>query len=373
MEERENTMRTRIVFSLLVFMLAVSCTVPLGPKTTPTPILPTLTPVFTPNASSSALSPYAADGPYSVASTAYADEEPDYIVYVFIWYPIVNGSSGTAQAPYPLVVYSPGLGGSPKEDESFIITSLASHGFVVISGAFLKETGSNMWIGAGARPRITQQMIGNAEKLTARGGELAGMIDMKHIAVVGISSGGWTALMGGGAQMDLGWCTAHKDLVAKLPISNCPQFVSHQQEIAAMLGLKSAPSGLWPQRFDKRVDAVIALSPDGDIWGKDYGGVAAMKVPTMIMAGSVDTINPPELCAYPIYDHLGSQNKGLFVVTGGDHGVSKDDYTLSVLRHMMVAFLLAHLKSDTNALKALAPTNVNFTDVQYKTTGFGTR
>jgi hypothetical protein len=40
---------------------------------------------------------------------------------------------------------------------------------------------------------------------------------------------------------------------------------------------------------------------------------------------------------------------------------------------MMVAFLLAHLKSDTEALKALAPANVNFKDVQYKTIGFNTK
>jgi hypothetical protein len=46
--------------------------------------------------------------------------------------------------------------------------------------------------------------------------------------------------------MDLGWCAAHPDLVAKLSLSNCPQFVPHQGEIAAMLGLKSAPAGLWP-------------------------------------------------------------------------------------------------------------------------------
>jgi predicted dienelactone hydrolase len=260
-----------------------------------------------------------------------------------------------------------------KSAESYIITPIASHGFIVIAGDFSGESEGNMWIGAGVRPLVTQQVIDYAEKLTARGGELAGMIDMKHIASIGGSSGGWTALMGGGAQMDLGWCTAHEDLVAQLPGSNCPQFVSHQQEIAAMLGLKSIPSGLWPQMYDKRVGAVIALSPDGDIWGKDFQGVAVLKVPTMIMAGSADTLNPPELFAYPIYDHLGSQNKSLFVVTGGDHGVSKDDYTLSVMHHMMVAFLLAQLKGDAEARKALSPANVNFTDVQYKTTGFDTK
>ena len=57
--------------------------------------------------------------------------------------------------------------------------------------------------------------------------------------------------MAGGAQMDLGWCAAHPDLVAKLPISNCPQFIPYQQEIAAMLGLKSPPTGLSPPMNDR--------------------------------------------------------------------------------------------------------------------------
>jgi predicted dienelactone hydrolase len=317
------------------------------------------------------MSPYAADGQYAVVYKVNMFSENDKSFFIELWYPIVNGSSGAAQGPFPLVVFSTGLGSMGKDYE-FLISPLASHGFIFISGVSNNDLGSD---GTVFRLHWTQHAIDIAEKLNAPGGELAGMIDMEHVAVVGSSSGGWTALIGGGAQFDFGWCAAHPDTSTLYPDSNCPWIRDHQQELATLLGLKSTPSGLWPQMSNKHVDAVISLAPDGDIWGKDYGGVATVKVPTMIMTGSEDSVNPPEVCAYPIYDHLGSPNKSLFVVTGGDHDVdiAKNDNDWNVIRHMMVAFLLAHLKSDTEALKALAPANVNFKDVQYKTIGFNTK
>lgn len=41
-----------------------------------------------------------------------------------------------------------------------------------------------------------------------------------------------------------------------------------------MLGLPAPPADLWPPLHDDRVDAVIALAADGDIWGADYEGIA---------------------------------------------------------------------------------------------------
>jgi hypothetical protein len=226
------------------------------------------------------------------------------------------------------------------------------------------ETDEEFWAGAATRPLDLQRLIDYADELSAPGGKLAGVIDMDRIAVTGGSSGGWTALEGGGAQMDLSWC-ANSDLVAQLPESNCPQFVPHQQEIAAMLGLSSAPTGLWPPTNDPRVDAVIALAPDGDIWGADYRGVSSVKVPTLIIAGSEDSTNLPELCAYPIYEHLGSTDKALAILDGADHDLAWYKYSDSV-EHLMTAFLLAKLKGDSEAANALLPVNVNFPGVKYE-------
>jgi predicted dienelactone hydrolase len=193
--------------------------------------------------------------------------------------------------------------------------------------------------------------------------------------------------------MDFGWCAANPDLVAENEVSNCAQFVPHQQEIADMLGVKPVPTGMWPSLDDPRIDAVVALAPDGDIWGAEYSGVAALQVPTLIVVGSKDTVLIPEHAAYPIYEHLGSAKKSLVVFENADHfiffsqcrdipwmseipyfvcsdAVWDMDRAHDLINHFVTAFLLAELKGDAEAAKALAPENVTFPGIRYETTAF---
>jgi predicted dienelactone hydrolase len=373
--------------------------------------------------------PYAVHGPYAVGMRDFVIQEGDHEVSITIWYPGLNQTQApeeinyqiaekidmvpplppamprtlkgraledaapdTAQGPYPLVIFSPGLAGF-RQQNSFLLEHLASYGFVVISGDPRGETlFEDFWLGAATRPLDTQLTIAYAEKLTAPAGELAGLIDMEKIAVSGHSAGASFALVGGGAQMDFGWCAAHSDIVAAQEFqSNCTQSFSHQQEIAAMLELKSTPTGMWPPLNDPRIDAVVALAPDGDIWGAEYGGVAVMKVPTLIMGGSEDTAQVPEHSAYLIYEHLGSPKKSHVVFENADHFIffsqcrdipwgSEIPYFIcsdpvwdmdrahDLINHFVTAFLLAELKDDAEAKKVLVPENVMFPGITYETT-----
>ena len=256
---RSPKMLNRSFGLLFVFLLFVSCQA--APTATPIPVPPTPTAEPTPTSPATpALNPakllYAGEGQYKVGSQDFVLQDADETLYVYAFYPGLDAAApDTAHGPYPLVVYSPGLGASPLNDMNWL-GPIASHGFVILSSLPRGETIVNFWAGAATRPQDIRRLIEYAGKLTAPGGQLAGLIDTERIGVVGHSSGGWSTLMAGGAQMDLGWCAAHPDIVAKLPISNCPQFVPHQQEIAAMLGLKSAPAGMWPPMSDPRVDAV---------------------------------------------------------------------------------------------------------------------
>ncbi len=304
---------------------------------------------------------------------------------------IQNASPDVANGPYPLVVFSVGLAGF-RQQNGYLPEHLASYGMVVLSGDPRGETlFEEFWVGAATRQIDAKRMIAYADELTASGGEWAGLIDTEHIATVGHSSGGWAALAGGGAQMDFSWCTANPDLITN-EMTNCTQFPAHQDEIAAMLGLESTPETLWPATNDARVDAVIALAPDGDIWGAEYEGVAVMKVPTMVMGGSGDSANIPEITSYPIYEHLGSANKSLVVLENADHWiftqprqdtpwvgnyipyfVSTDpvwdmDRAHDLINHFATAFLLDTLKGDKEAHAALLPEAVNFPGVEYATT-----
>jgi len=354
---------------LLVTPFLVSCQV--APSPAPTAILQSPTSVSQPTALAiatvSAPKPrYAQDGEYEPGTKRFTLQDGNVTLYVSAFYPALDGAPNTAHGPYPLVVFSTGLGGNPM-DSADLLESIVSHGFVVLSSAPRGETSIEFWAGAATRPLDVRRIIDYASTLTASDGELAGLIDTERIGVLGISSGGWTALMEGGAQMDLGWCAAHPDLIAKFLISNCPQFVPHQKEIAAMLGLKSVPEGMWPRTNDARVDAVIAVSPDGDLWGAEYQGVAGVKTPTLIMAGTADPYNPAELASYPIYEHINGAKKSLAVFEGGDHSLGWSTHRDAII-HIMTAFLLAELEGDVEAARALLPENLKLPDVRYETT-----
>lgn len=414
---RVNHMFTILVLVALIFSACQPITRP--PAATPQP----------PQGLRPDAPPYAVHGPHAVGARDFTIQDGDHTVLITVWYPALNPTQAkeeliyplndqlpniaslklakpptvkgqalakatpdTAHGPYPLVIFAPGLGGW-RQTNSFLLEHLASYGFIAIAPDIRGESWDSFWAGAATRMIDTKLIIAYAEKLTNAQGELAGLIDIKHTATVGHSSGGWAALAGGGARFDFGWCAANPDLVAKNDLSNCTQFVPHQAEIAKMLGLAAAPQGMWPPLNDPRVTAVVALAPDGDIWGANYEGIAALKVPTLVMAGSNDTVNVPERCAYPIYEHLGSAKKSLVVFGGGDHmiffnqcrdtpwladvnyaycsdAVWEMDRVHDLINHFVTAFLLVELKGDTEAAKALAPDKVTFPGVRYETTAF---
>lgn len=432
--------RQRILQLVIAVMLVVSfsagCgapaaqpTPPPAAPTTPPTSPPTATPTVQPTLASETTATaeirldvpkYAVHGPYAVGARDFDVKDGDHTVNITTWYPalnpdqapekityyvydkhplfanlpikgraIQNAAPDTAHGPYPLVIFSPGCVGW-RQVGSYLLEHLASYGFVVMASDPRGETFKEFWAGAATRPIDTKLTISFADKAAAPGGALARLIDMKHIAVAGHSSGGWTALVGGGARFDFGWCAAHPDIVANTDGSDCAQFVPHAQEIAALLSLKAVPSGPWPPMNDHRVQAIIALAPDGDIWGADYEGVAVVKVPTLIMNGTQDTDNPPEQTAYPIYQHLGSAQKGLIKFENADHYVFMDkcqdvrwlpsrtcsqvawdmDRAHDLINHFATAFLLTELKGDKEAAKALMPENVSFPGIEYETSGF---
>ncbi len=104
---------------------------------------------------------------------------------------------------------------------------------------------------------------------------------------------------------------------------------------------------------------------------------------------------PSERYGCPIYDHLGSEQKGMVVFENGDHMVFINtnvrichgfvdvsnywfcadsvwdiDRAHDLTNHFVTAFLSTELKGDADAAAALEPEAVAFTGISYQAEGY---
>jgi predicted dienelactone hydrolase len=302
----------------------------------------------------------------------------------------VERSSG----PYPLILFSHGLGDS-RVAYAYLTEHLASQGFVVIAPDHTEWWADDLptlWKDSILRPQDILRVIAYAESLTGEKGALRGLIDVQHIGIAGHSYGGYTALAAGGARFALDEFNAFCAALAKGdPVrAGCTALVRHETDMAALAGLQPMPQGLWPPaRTDSRIRAVAALAPGSPLFGNS--GLTTMRVPLLAMGGSADTEAPPEW-GLAAYEHASSQAKALVVFENAAHmlfgatchdeqwfaDVGHSDWCSDavwdmnrahdLINHFTTAFMLDVLKGNKDAHTALLPDAVKFTGLQYKTT-----
>ena len=248
------------------------------------------------------------------------DTSGKHTIPTMVWYPaagpvpdLTSGSPtaitdapGATTGPYPLVVIIHGISGEGRMFGA-VGRHLASHGFVVAAADY--DTGplpdGDSWgdqniIGQLAeRPASVVRVIGYADLLSAPSGKLAGVIDTSRIGVWGLSTGGTTAIQAAGAQVDLkaldSWCAVNKENA--LTYETC-QFVGHEQALAKHHGVSDPFAAPMPPVWDSRVKALVAAAPGGELHVFGDQGIAAVKVPTLIMFASDDHVVSPELNAF---------------------------------------------------------------------------
>lgn len=302
-----------------------------------------------------------------------------------------------AAAPYPLVIFSHGFSTNAVWYNT-IIEHYASYGFIVLAPEHTEHwdaDGNEIWSASIDRPRDIKQTLDYAEQMTAAGGAMAGMLDMQHVAVVGHSYGGYTALALAGAQYDL---AAFNARCAALPADDpnqplCKPLVPKEAAMAARAGLDPMPTGLWPPFSDPRVTAIIAMA--GDSYLFDKAGLAKITIPMMAIGGTADTGTPYTWGVKPAYDYASSAKKILVTLEGAEHAITSScenmpwisetpfylwicfdpvwdkDRGMDLIHHFSTAFLLTELKGDKEAVKTLAPESVTFPGIQYEATGYG--
>jgi predicted dienelactone hydrolase len=310
---------------------------------------------------------------------------------------LLDAALDASAAPYPLVVFSPGYGTNAVWYTN-LIEHYASHGFIVLAPEHVEQydpESADSWKISIDRPRDIKRTLDYAEQITAPGGDMATQIDMQHVAVVGHSAGGYTALATAGAQFDL---AAFNARCAQIPPGDphaflCAPMVSSaaQTNMATRAGLDHPPEGLWPSLGDPRVKAIISMA--GDSYLFDKAGLAKITIPMMAIGGTADTATPYDWGSKPSYDNASSAKKALVTLEGAEHTITTScenipwmretpfnlwicfdpvwdkDRGQDLINHFSTAFLLDTLKGDAAAAAALAPTNVTFPGIQYETTG----
>jgi predicted dienelactone hydrolase len=174
---------------------------------------------------------------------------------------------------YPLIVISHGYPGN-RYLMSHLGENLASKGFVAVSIDHADSTYSDQSAFGSTllnRPLDLRAVI---DYMAALGAPLGQVVDSEVVGVIGYSMGGYGALVYGGAGVS----------EAATEVSWGPP--------GGLLALHRAGSETHEALVDPRVRAIVAIGP----WGRnaglwDAGGMAGLRVPTLLMAGSADDVS----------------------------------------------------------------------------------
>lgn len=225
----------------------------------------------------------------------------------------------------PLIVISHGFG-ADRRFLGYLAYHLASYGFTV---AALEHPASNVaWLTA-----VTSGQLGNRHKANIlpatefidRPGDvsfllselsrmnfnsplLRGKLHTEQVVVIGHSLGGYTALALAGAELNL------KQL---RQFCKRPDLVGLSAADWLQCTAADLPDRV-PDLRDRRVAEVIALNP---VIGRlfDSESLAAIRIPTLIMSGTGDSVTPAVSQQLLPFTHLHAGTKLLLTAIGGGH------------------------------------------------------
>ena len=273
-----------------------------------------------------------------------------------------------AATPYPLVLFSHGNKGINYQSFSFT-EYLASHGFVVAApnhpGNTMIDNPNDQTVAQIALDRPGDLAVVLAELLKANASASHALYKSFHTAKVGVaghSFGGYTALVASGATVDVSAAAARCKAGTPSDIF-CPyiKFWSAGKTITRPAALAKLKVGL-------------ALAPGGyAAFGQK--GLTGVKIPMMLMGGSLDKMTTMKAEVSPIFKDLGATPRYLVQITGAGHmsftdicripgswlipglkdfctgKLMKIDRGFEIINTLGTAFLRLHLKGE----KGLAP------------------
>ena len=233
------------------------------------------------------------------------------------WYParadaeeavVSDADPDLSQAPYPLVVFAHGLGGTPEDGEA-LAKELVSAGFVVVAPAFpltrADTPGGIDLIDLGNQPGDASFLISTALDDPSTIGLAPGLIDPDRIGAIGHSAGGATVLA----------ATAN---------SCC---------------------------FDDRIRAAALVAPAvTPFTGGEYEWADA---PPTLIAHAVDDEEISYNAGVAAFDQLPAPKAFLSLSTGGHNGWRENSDIAAEFASAVEAFLSVHLTGSDEASERL--------------------
>jgi predicted dienelactone hydrolase len=286
----------------------------------------------------------------------------DRALQTFVWYPALVAKDtprpyppDASGAPYPLIIYSHGFGGTPTEIAR-VIERLVSHGFVV---AAVDHRDQDDPVAMYVNRPLDVTFLLNQLAILPADNPLVGIIDTDNVGLTGFSMGGYTTMAAGGARINpdyfKDWCAAHPDIKPDFycdAIPNWDTIAAYHDQFAPASDDASADDGLWGSFTDERIKAMLPLAPcRSQLFGEE--GLAAVTIPTFIVGATDDESCPYDLDASYFYAHLGSADRSLVTLQKRTHIMVIRETPL--LMQYETAFFGLHLQGKTDYAQYLTP------------------
>jgi predicted dienelactone hydrolase len=304
--------------------------------------------------------PLSERGPYWTGKSTYTfiDESRDgREIGVTIWYPAVKETNAEGNpisldavpdmnsAPYPLIL-------TGRNSGNYLYQShLASHGFVMIivrSPSFSYEA---PWNNSVIDAPLDFLFVLN--RITSNPPEgLEDVLDTDRVGVAGYSSDGLFSLALGGARINpeyyFSQCAHAPTLdppLSSFLINYFCKLSERWDEFSSQVGaeISTVTEGLWQPTTDDRILAVMPMAPDS-AWLYGAEGLAAIKIPSLIIAGTADELVSYKMTSSYVYEHLVNSDKVLISFIGKHHMMVEQNEVIRRINHFTVAFFGYYLQ-----------------------------
>jgi predicted dienelactone hydrolase len=260
----------------------------------------------------------------------------------------VNIPPDMGGAPYPLILTGTNSG------NLLFSSHLASYGFVMVIVHSPLFSYTAPWNNSVIDAPLDFLFV--LDKLTSEPPEgLDGVIDTNRVGVAGYSSDGLFSLALGGARINPAYyfsqCAQAPTLDPPLPsflIEYYCQLSERWEEFSSQVSadISTVSEGLWQPTTDERILAVMPMAPDG-AWLYGAEGLAAIKIPSMIIAGTADDLVSYKMTSCYVYEHLVNADKFLISFIGKQHMMVEQSEVISRINHFTVAFFGYYLQGRT--------------------------